>query len=409
MTQLIPFPALRPAPDRARDVASVPYDVLDTREARALADGNPDSFLHVVRPEISLKEGVSLYADEVYEAAPAALKRLQESGALIRDPDPALYLYRQIMGEHSQVGVVACNPVDEYDQDLIKKHEKTRPDKENDRTRHVTTMRAHAGPVFLTYRGRTEIDALVSGIISTEDPLYDFTAKDGVRHTVWKVSEPGPLQQEFQEVPLTYVADGHHRTASASRAREAMRSNNPGHTGTENYNRFLSVLFPADQLKILPYNRHVLDLNGHDEAGLLEKLSQVFVPLDSDTPSPKERGTFSVYLNGIWRQYRAQTTDLDQEDPVKRLDAAILQDRVLGPLLGIDDPRTSGRIAFIGGIRGTDELSQRVDALPGSVAFSLYSLGVDQLMDVADQNRVLPPKSTWFEPKLRSGLLVHTF
>jgi len=408
MAVVRPFNALRPPPELAAKVASPPYDVVDTSEARAMAGDNRHSFLHVVRPEIDLPEGTSLYSDPVYAQGRQGLQQLQEDGALVRDGDDALYVYRQVMGDHSQVGVVGRCSVDEYDQDVIKKHEKTRPDKEDDRTRHVVTMRAHAGPVFLTYRGTPEIDHLVSTICSTE-PLYDFTAEDGVGHTVWKINQASPLSEAFAHVPALYVADGHHRSASASRARDAMRERNPGHDGTEDYNFFLAVLFPEDQLHIMAYNRVVHDLNGRESSEFLAALGDVMDITEDGAPAPDRRGHFSLYLDGRWFGLAARSADLDQGDPVGRLDAAILQARVLEPMLGIDDPRTSNRITFVGGIRGTDELARRVEAQKGGCAFSLFPLGIDQLMDVADVGRVLPPKSTWFEPKLRSGLTVHTF
>ncbi len=408
MSVLRPLEALRPPPELAAQVASVPYDVINTEEARSLADGNPASFLHVVRPEIDLPEGTDIHADAVYEQGAAGLHRLQQEGALIRDDEPALYIYRQRMGDHVQTGVVGRCAVDEYDDDLIKKHEKTRPDKEDDRTRHVVTMRAHAGPVFLTYRGDDGINAAVRDA-TDGDPLYRFTAPDGVEHTVWRAPRSEAITAAFEQVPCTYVADGHHRSASASRARAVMRDANPAHDGSEDYNFFLAVLFPADQLQILPYNRVVHDLNGLDADGLRERIAQVMELQEGGAPTPDRRGTFAMYLDDRWYSLKAPDTALRQEDPVASLDAAILQDLVLGPILGIDDPRTSDRISFVGGIRGTDELVNRVRERDAGCAFSMHPLGIDQLMNVADQSRVLPPKSTWFEPKLRSGLVVHTF
>ncbi len=408
MAVLRPLKALRPPPDLAAQVASVPYDVVDTREARALADGNPLSFLHVVRPEIDLPEGTDLHSDPVYEQGRAALNKLQSDGGLVRDHGPALYVYRQTMGDHEQVGVVGRCSVDEYDQDLIKKHEKTRPEKEDDRTRHVLTMSAHAGPVFLTYRGTQAIDALVAHVVQS-DPLYDFTAPDGVGHTVWRVTDHAALTQAFADVSCTYVADGHHRSASASRARASMRDGNPAHDGSEDYNLFLAALFPESQLQILAYNRVVHDLNGMTPAALLDRIGSTMEVVEDANPAPAARGWFSMYLDGRWYGLAAPASALEQDDPVASLDAAILQDSILNPLLGIEDPRTSNRISFVGGIRGTEELARRVDQRGTGCAFTLFPLGTDQLMAVADQDRVLPPKSTWFEPKLRSGLIVHTF
>ena len=409
MAELRSFCALRPRPDLASEVASVPYDVVDTAEARTLAAGNPHSFLHVVRPEIDLPPETDIHDDEVYAQAPRALARLLEDGSLVRDGERALYLYRQIMGGHAQIGVVGCASVDEYDRDLIKKHEKTRPDKEDDRTRHVLTLSAHAGPVFLTYRGTTRIDAAVDAVTSSEAPLYDFVAADGVAHTVWKVSDSAELEAAFQEVPALYVADGHHRAASASRARAARREQSDGFTGGEEVNFFLTVLFPGAQLKILPYNRVIHDLRGASSAEFLERLGGVLRVTPGGAPSPDRKGVFSVYVGGEWFRAEAPREALEVEDPVASLDAAILQERVLGPLLGIEDPRTSNRIDFVGGIRGTEALERRVQALGDGVAFSLFPVSVDELLAVADAGLVLPPKSTWFEPKLRSGLLVHEF
>ena len=408
MAVLRPLKALRPPPDLAARVASVPYDVVDTAEARALAGDDRLSFLHVVRPEIDLPEGTDPYSESVYEQGRMGLERLQAEGALTADPELALYIYRQTMGEHHQVGVVGRCSVDEYDRDLIKKHEKTRPEKEDDRTRHLVTMRAHAGPVFLTYRGTDAIDTLVADATGTP-PLYDFTAPDGVGHTVWRVTDHAALTLAFEDLPCTYVADGHHRSASASRAREAMRAGNDAHDGSEDYNLFLAVLFPEAQLRILPYNRVIHDLNGMDADAFLDRVGSAMTLTPDRSPDPATRGSFSMYLGGRWYGLEAPTSSILQDDPVASLDAAILQDSILAPILGIDDPRTSDRISFVGGIRGTTALAQRVDQRGDGCAFSLFPLGTDQLMAVADEGRVLPPKSTWFEPKLRSGLIVHTF
>ncbi len=409
MAELRSFRALRPRPDLASAVASVPYDVVDSSEARELAAGNPHSFLHVVRPEIDLPDGTDIHDGAVYAQASGALSRLIAEGSLIRDETQAIFLYRQIMGDHVQIGVVACASVDEYDEDLIKKHEKTRPEKEDDRTRHVLTLSAHAGPVFLTYRGTSRIDTAVAAVTSTQAPLYDFVAQDGVAHTVWRVADSAELQEAFLEVPALYVADGHHRAASASRAREAKREHAAHFSADDEVNSFLTVLFPADQLKILPYNRVVHDLFATSPAGFLELLREVMTVTSGGPPSPDRKGVFSMYLGGEWFQVEAPPEALEVDHPVDSLDAAILQERVLGPILGVENPRTSTRIDFVGGIRGTDELVSRVRERGGGVAFSLFPVSVDELMAVADAGLVLPPKSTWFEPKLRSGLLTHEF
>ncbi len=409
MAELRSFRALRPRPDLASEVASVPYDVVDTAEARELAAGNPHSFLHVVRPEIDLSSETDIHDDAVYAQAPLALERLIEQGSLVRDGEKALYLYRQTMGDHVQIGVVGCGSVDEYDQDLIKKHEKTRPDKEDDRTRHVLTLGAHVGPIFLTYRGTRRIDAAVDSVTSTEAPLYDFVAADGVAHTVWRVPDSVELETAFREVPALYVADGHHRAASASRARATRREQAESFTGEEEVNFFLTVLFPGEQLKILPYNRVVHDLFEASNEGFLERLREVMEVTPGGPPSPDHKGAFAMYLGGEWFQVEAPREAVEVDHPVDSLDAAILQERVLAPILGIENQRTSTRIDFVGGIRGTDELARRVDSNGDGVAFSLFPVSVAELMAVADAGLVLPPKSTWFEPKLRSGLLIHEF
>ena len=407
LATICPFFATRPHPDLAGRIASVPYDVVDRREAHRLAADNPHSFLHVVRAEIDFPESTSPYDDKVYAKAKTNFNNLIENGQLIRDADNTVYLYRQIMGNHAQIGLVACCLVDEYDSDLIKKHEKTRKDKEDDRTRHTLEIQANAGPVFLTYRGDPEIDRLVSDIVSKQKPLYDVTTPDKVQHTVWKVQAPQAFVTAFAPVPALYVADGHHRSASASRARAALREQNSQHTGQENYNRFLAVMFPADQLSILPYNRVVHDLNGLDSQAFLARVAIVMDVQEGAKASPLSRGEYSMFLNDRWYQLKAPRRLVEANDPVERLDAAILQSQILDPLLGIDDPRTSDRIDFVGGIRGTEELEKRVRSKPGAVAFSLFPTSVDELIAVADAGLVLPPKSTWFEPKLRSGLLVH--
>jgi uncharacterized protein (DUF1015 family) len=385
----------------------VPYDVVNRQEAKALAADNPLSFLHVVRAEIDLPDAVSAYDPKVYAQAKANFSQMLAQGYFVRDPDETVYLYRQIMNGHAQVGLVACCLVDEYDNDRIKKHEKTRQDKEDDRTRHTLEIQANAGPVFLTYQGQPAIDRMVRTIVTEEAPLYDVTTVDGVQHTVWKVGDPKPFVDLFVAVPALYVADGHHRSASASRTRAHMRANNPQHRGDEKYNRFLGVLFPADQLKILPYNRIVHDLNGLSAKAFVERVGKVFEVEAGAQASPAKRGEFSMFLDDQWYRLRAPKSLVENPDPVESLDAAILQTQVLGPILGIEDPRTSNRIDFVGGIRGTQVLGEHVRANPGSVAFSMYPTSVEELINVADAGRVLPPKSTWFEPKLRSGLLVH--
>jgi uncharacterized protein (DUF1015 family) len=400
-----PFAALRPAPEKAAVLAAVPYDVVDTAEARALAAGNPDSFLHVSRPEIDLPDSVDIHDDRVYAQGAAALRELQARGVLVRETGERLYVYRQIMGSHSQTGVVTCCHIDDYANEIIRKHEKTRKDKEDDRTRHCLELNANSGPVFLTYRGTPALDQLVAAE-QQNAPLYDFTAVDGVRHTVWKIEgENGPWVEAFRRVPLAYVADGHHRAAAAFRSGTQRRGANPSHTGNEEYNWFLAVLFPATQLRILPYNRCVADLNGLTPAAFLEKVNGRFQTEPAAGSEPSGPREVRMYLGGAW--YKLTWGEFEA-DPVGRLDVSVLQDWLLAPVLGIGDPRTNTRISFVGGIRGTGELTNRVDSGRDAVAFSMFPTTVEQMMDIADAGQIMPPKSTWFEPKLRSGLLVHT-
>ena len=404
--RLNPFRAVCPPPALAPQVASVPYDVVNRGEAAELARGNPHSFLHVGRSDIDLPEDLDPYDARIYRRAREALDELLARGTLLRDPEPRLFVYRQIMDGRPQTGVVGCVHVDDYEHDVIRKHEKTRQDKEDDRTRHVLTLNANAEPVFLTYRGRVEIDRMVAAITPTA-PLYDFTAPDGVRHTVWRVPDSLALARTFDPVPLAYVADGHHRSASAWRAGKELRAGNPSHRGDEEYNWFLAVLFPSDQLRILPYNRVVRDLNGQTPARVLERLGGLGKLSPATDPVPERSGVFGVFLDGRWQRLELNPAAIDRSDPIASLDVSLLQDRVLSPILGIGDPRTDKRIDFVGGIRGTAELERRVRSGEMAIAFSLFPTTLDQLMAVSDAGHVMPPKSTWFEPKLRSGLFVH--
>lgn len=400
------FQGLRPNPNQAASVASLPYDVVNTEEASQLAEGNPNSFLHVVRAEIDLPKGTDIYSDPVYAKAKENLDRLQETGALERETGPCLYIYQQIMNGHKQRGLVSVCHIDDYLNDLIKKHEKTRPQKEDDRTKLNSTLSAHPGPVFLTYRDDASIDARINDITQS-DSFIDFTAPDRVQHTIWKIEDTEELVSAFADIPFSYVADGHHRSASAARVGAERKANNPSHTGEEDYNWFLAVNFPASQLKVLPYNRLVFDLNGHSEETFLEKVKAVATVTEGAAPSPDAVGAMSMYFKGQW--FGIEFPEDGSLDPVSRLDISRLQDEILGPILGIDDPRTSNRIDFVGGIRGTEELVKRVENGDGPVAFSMYPVTIEQLMDIADAGATMPPKSTWFEPKLRSGLFIHTF
>ncbi|HKU62977.1 MAG TPA: DUF1015 family protein [Gemmatimonadales bacterium] len=404
--RLHPFRALRPRPEVADQVAAVPYDVVNRAEAAELARGNPRSFLHVGRSDIDLPQEVDAYDPRIYLRAREALDQFVLEGTLLRDEEPSLYLYRQTMDGREQIGVVGCVHVDDYERDLIRKHEKTRPDKEDDRTRHVLALNANAEPVFLTYRRRPEIDALVARETGTP-PLYDFTAPDGVRHSVWRVASPSGLARAFEPVPHSYVADGHHRSASAWRAGKELRGKNPLHRGDEEYNWFLAVLFPSEQLRILPYNRVVRDLHGLTADAVLERLRGVGRLQPTSSPEPDRSGVFGVYLAGRWYRLELDPASVDRSDPIGSLDVSLLQERVLGPILGIGDPRTDKRIDFVGGIRGPAELARRVDSGEMAVAFALFPTSLEQLMAVSDAGQVMPPKSTWFEPKLRSGLFVH--
>jgi uncharacterized protein (DUF1015 family) len=407
MLRINAFQGLRPKPDLVSQVACVPYDVVNREESVALAAGNPWSLLHVDRAEIDLPPETNPYSDEVYAKARENFLTLQTKGALLRETEPCVYLYQQRMGEHVQTGLAAVCHIDDYENDIIKKHEKTRRDKEDDRTRLIDTLSADTGPVFLTYRDRAEISAITREHMSREKALYDFTAPDGIQHTVWRTAAPAALIAEFAKVPLAYVADGHHRTASAARVGRERRAANPQHTGKEDYNWFLAVLFPASELKILPYNRAVHDLNGHAPDAFVRAVGSVFQLQENGSPTPSQPGDIAMYMNGRWQTLtRRPAADAD---PISQLDVTGLQDRLLAPILGIDDPRTSKRIDFIGGIRGTAELEMVVDSGKAAVAFSMYPTTVEQLMAIADANQIMPPKSTWFEPKLRSGLFVHTF
>lgn len=408
MALIKPFRALRPQPERAAAVAAVPYDVVNTAEARALAAGNPYSFLRVSRPEIELPADTDIYSDAVYEQASVAFDRLINEAPLVIEDEPRLYLYRLTMGEHAQTGLVAGCSVDEYDNNLILKHEFTRQDKEDDRTRHILTLRAQTGPVFLTYRKSANVDSLAAQVMQAA-PFFDFTAADGVQHTIWRV--PVELIPSFTDafaaVPQLYIADGHHRAKSASRARETLRAGNPHHTGSEEYNFFQCVLFPDDQVRILPYNRVVKDLNGHTPETLLALLRDSFEITPDAAPAPAERGAFAMYLAGRWYGLKLNSETTKPLTPVDRLDVSILQNKLLAPVLGIQDQRTDKRIDFVGGIRGTAELERLVNEGYAAAAFSLYATTLDDLMAVSDVGEIMPPKSTWFEPKLRDGLLSH--
>jgi uncharacterized protein (DUF1015 family) len=398
-----PFRALRPAREAASAVSSVPYDVVNTEEARQLAAGNPLSFLHVTRSEIDLPAGADPYAPAVYAKAKANLEALRAAAPLVED-EPSLYCYRLRMGAHEQTGIAACFSIDEYERDAIKKHERTRRDKEDDRTRHILELRAQTGVVFLTYRASDAIDRLCRAV-SSDAPIYDFRADDGVHHTIWRAGarEASALMDAFAAIPALYIADGHHRAASAARARQELR----GRGDMGEADTFIAVAFPDDQMQILPYNRTVKDLAGRTPAQFLDALRAV-VPVRDGTAAPAGTGEVTMYLDGRW--YALDLSRLDPEDASRAnaLDVAKLQHHVLGPLLNIGDVRTDKRIDFIGGARGTAALERAVGGGQAAVAFSLHPVTIDDLMSIADEGGIMPPKSTWFEPKLRDGLLVHT-
>lgn len=404
MATLHPFRALRPRADAAEAVASVPYDVVSVQEARRLAAGNEKSFLHVIRPEIDLPEGTDEHAPEVYDKGAENLRRFVESGFMQTEEAPDLYVYRLVMNGRAQTGLFGCVAVSEYDDGTILKHEETRPAKEDDRTRHILTQKAHAEPVMLTYRGDAEVKRLTEEAMTTE-PLYDFEASDGVQHTLWRVRDAGALADAFGAVPQLYVADGHHRCKAASRAAAELREDQ--RTDTSEFEFFPAVLFPMDQMRILPYNRIVYDLPEEPKAFLNHLYEQVEVEENVGEAVPQVPGTVCCYLGGQWHRLTLRTTE--RSGRADELDVARLSEFVLEPLLGIEDPRRDPNLDFVGGIRGTDELERRVDTGEAAVAFSMYPTQTEDLIEVSDEGELMPPKSTWFEPKLRSGLLVHLF
>ncbi len=410
MSVVRPFRGLRPSRDFAEKIASPPYDVLDSNEARNLVKNNPLSFLRVVKPEVDLPPEIDLYSAEVYQQGARNLRRLMEDGLMVQDSKSCFYFYRQIMGNHSQTGLVASVSAEDYDNDVIKKHEFTRKEKEEDRIRHIETQNAQCGPVFLTYPDTDILDAVQQSVCAGE-PEYDFTADDGIQHTFWVVSDEktsSRISELFRsEIPFLYVADGHHRSASGAIIARKRRDANSGHTGREEYNFFLAVIFPKSQMKILAYNRAVQDLKGRTPQQFIEEVSKKFSVEKTGTKEPSGNQEFSMYVGSDWYTIKPLAGTFPGDDPVKSLDASILQENLLQPLLGVENPRTAAHIKFVGGIRGTAELEKLVDSGRYSVAFSMFPTSVDQLIAVADSGNVMPPKSTWFEPKLRSGLVVH--
>ncbi|MDD4607378.1 MAG: DUF1015 family protein [Patescibacteria group bacterium] len=413
MAIIRPFKALRPSQEKVNLVASVPYDVVNRQEAKDLVQNNELSYLKITRAEIDLPEEIDAYAEEVYLKAKENLEKIIQQALLNVDDRPRFYLYRLIMDGRSQTGICATFSVDDYDNDIILKHEKTRKAKEDDRTRHIITTNAQTGVVFLTYRGVEKVNEITNKVLNEITPEYDFISADGIQHSIWLLPDEynQTIQDEFTKINNLYVADGHHRAKSASRAREEKMKNNPNHTGEEEYNYFIAVAFPAGELKILPYNRVVLDLNNLSQEEFLNKIQENFDIQKTEIKEPQNQREFCMYFNQEWYLLKPKNEiiqNLEQVESVgEKLDVSILQNYLLNPILGIDDPRTNNRIDFIGGIRGTQELEKLVETGKAVVAFSLYPVSLDDLMNISDNGEVMPPKSTWFEPKLRDGLLTH--
>ncbi|MDR3305104.1 MAG: DUF1015 family protein [Clostridiales Family XIII bacterium] len=404
------FRAIRPAEGAAARVAALPYDVMSAAEAREMTRGDELSFLHVDKAEIDLDPAMDPYSDAVYAKAKSNLDRLIREGALFRDADEVFYIYKLTMDGREQAGFVGCASADDYLENRIRKHEFTRADKERDRIRHVDTLNANTGPIFLAHRAEGALSRIAAAWMASHDPIYDFTADGGVRHTVYRIGDPAENERitaAFADVPALYIADGHHRCASAVRVAQLRRAANPGYTGDEEFNFFLAVIFPADQLAIMDYNRLLKDMNGLDEKSLFAEIEKSFDVSKAASPvHPAARHEFGMCLAGEWYRLKAHSGLIDETDPVQRLDVSILQRLLLAPVFGIEDPRTSDRIDFAGGIRGLEYLEARVrDDM--KAAFSLYPTAMDELMDIADAGEVMPPKSTWFEPKLLSGLFIH--
>ncbi len=410
MAILKPFKAVRPKDEFASLVGALPYDVMNSEEAREMVKDKPYSFLHVDKAEVDLPQGIDIYSAEVYQKAKENLDALSEKGIVGQDEKPMLYIYRQIMNGREQTGIVGCTAVDDYINNVIKKHEFTRADKEADRIRHVDTLDANTGPIFLTHRENKTVSDITENWKNTHEPCYDFVSGDGVSQTVWVIDDDAvidTLVKEFADIPYLYIADGHHRCASAVRVGERRRGEGEYDKNAE-FNFFLSVIFPCDQLKIMDYNRVIADLNGNTSEEFIAKMGEKFIVEDaSESPySPKERHTFGMYLDNKWYKVTARAEFINENDPVECLDVSILQNNLITPILGISDPRTDKRIDFVGGIRGLGELERRVSE-GMKLAFAMYPTSLNELMDIADAGKVMPPKSTWFEPKLLSGLFIH--
>lgn len=411
MAIIRPFKAIRPISELVDKIAALPYDVMDSDEARDMVKDNPYSFLHVDKAEVDLPKDIDVYDDRVYEKAKDNLDKMINEGLYLQDDKPNYYIYRQVMNGRSQTGLVACASIDDYTNNIIKKHELTREEKEIDRINHVYKCEAHTGPIFLTYREDKRISNILNEWIKKE-PLYDFIADDGVAHTVWIIDDEdtvNKLQELFKSVKYLYIADGHHRSASAVKVGHIKRAEKENYTGEEEFNFFLSISYPDSELEVLDYNRTVKDLNGLSKEEFLEKVKEKFeVNESSERVKPSEKHTFGMYIDHQWYLLKAKEGIFNPEDPVDRLDVSILQNSLLRPILGIDDPRKSKRIKFIGGIRGLKELERRANT-DMRVSFSMYPTTTEDIMSIADSGEIMPPKSTWFEPKPRSGIFVHKF
>ena len=413
MSIMKPFKAVRPVPALVEKVAALPYDVMNSDEARQMVVGNPYSFLHVDKAEIDLDPAIDLYDTRVYEKARDNLQKMIADGVFMQDEKACFYIYKQVMNGRAQIGIVGCASVDDYRNNVIRKHELTRADKEQDRINHVDYCDANTGPIFLTYRAKAELSALVEKVMVENAPVYDFISEDGVGHTVWVVEDEQTvfaIEQQFSGIDNLYIADGHHRSASAVRVGGMRREQKPEYDGSEEFNFFLSVAFPDEHLYIMDYNRIVKDLNGRTKEEFLAEVGQKFTVTPysgSGVLKPEKKHTFGMYLDGQWMLLEAKEGTFDPKDPVGQLDVSVLQNNLLQPILGIGDPRTDKRIDFVGGIRGLQALADRVDNGSMAVAFSMYPTTMDDLMDIADAGAIMPPKSTWFEPKLRSGLFIH--
>jgi uncharacterized protein (DUF1015 family) len=411
MASVKPFRGLRPTPELVAQVAALPYDVMDSEEAKAITRQNPHSFLRVTKSEVDLAPGTDVHSPQVYAKARENLQMFKTKGYLVQDPQPCFYIYKQQMGQHMQVGLVAAASVDEYQANIIKKHELTRPDKEQDRVDHITATAAQTGAVFLTYRADGALTALLNKGMEKQ-PIYDFTSEDGIGHTLYlvdDVQEMAAIEAAFAKVPVLYIADGHHRSAAAARVRDERRKK--GHlSDEEEVNRFLTVIFPHTMMKIMDYNRVVQDLHGRTPQEFLQAIAASFQveKVGQDACKPQEAHTFGLYLAGEWYKLTAKQDTFAQADPVASLDVSILQNNLLAPLLGIADPRTDKRIHFVGGIRGMTELERLVDSGKYKVAFALYPTAIEELMAIADAGKIMPPKSTWFEPKLRDAMVIHS-